>query len=84
MEDTVAELEYHGLSEPSGFLGLLDTSEPLPLPKLKLRRNRHGLMSEVHFSESDLSEDDSRKSREQDVIDLFDTSGTPGICSNMV
>ena len=84
MEDAVAELEYNGLSEPSGFLELLDTSEPLPLPKLKLRRSRHGLMSEVHFSESELGEDDSRKSREQDVIDLFDTSGTPGICSNMV
>ena len=55
-----------------------------PLPQLKLRQSRHGLMSEVHFSVSELGEDDSSKSREQDVIDLCDTSGTPGICSNTV
>ena len=78
LEDAVAALEYHGLSEPSGFLELLDTSEPLPLPKIKLRRSRHGLMSEVHFSASELGEDDSRKSREQDVIDLCDASRTLG------
>ena len=49
-----------------------------PLPKLKLRRSRHGFISKVHFPESELSEGDSRKSREQDVIDLCDASRTSG------
>ena len=49
-----------------------------PLPKLKMKRSQHGLMTEVNFYESELNEDDSRKSREQDVIDLCDALETSG------
>ena len=49
-----------------------------PLPQLKLRRSRHGLISKVHFPESELSKADSRNSHEQDVIDLCDASRTSG------
>ena len=47
-------------------------SSEKPLPKLKIRRSQHGLISELHFSGSKLIEDPSSESREQDVNDLCD------------
>ena len=43
-----------------------------PLPKLKIRRSQHGWISELPFSGSELYEDHSRESCEQDAIDPCD------------